>query len=148
MAVERGPAIVLTLLVGGLVAFQPPANAALGRHVGDLGAALVSLTVSWLIVAVLFTVAGEVATLRGITEFRPAHILGGIAGAAIVFVSLVTVRSLGAGGVTAALVCAQLIVSLWLDQTGFLGLDQVALSARRLGGAALLVAGTLLITSR
>jgi transporter family-2 protein len=145
---DRSVAIVLTLLVGGLVAFQPPVNAALARHVGDLGAAFTSLTISWVIVAVLLVAAGEVGSLRGVSEFRPAYVLGGLGGAAIVFVSLVTVRSLGAGGVTAVLVAGQLIVSVVLDRLGFLDLEQVGITAQRLGGVALLILGTVLITSR
>ena len=145
---DRGPAIILTLLVGGLVAFQPPANAALGDHVGDLGAAFVSLSLSWLIVAVLLVLSGDGGALTGLTGFRPVHALGGIAGAAIVFVTLVTVRPLGAGGVTALLVCAQLLVSVSLDRSGFLQLDQVGLDAQRVSGLALLILGTILITSR
>ena len=69
---DRGVAIGLTLLVGGLVAFQPPVNERLSRHVGDLGAAFTSLTISWLIVAVLLVAAGEVGSLRGISGFGPS----------------------------------------------------------------------------
>jgi transporter family-2 protein len=145
---DRGPAIVLTLLVGGLVAFQPPANALLARHVGDVGATFTSLTISWLIMAVVLVGAGEVGSLKGLSEFRPEYLLGGIAGAAIVFISIVTVRSLGAVGVASALVAGQLIVSAVIDRLGILGIPEVGLTATRLTGIGLLLAGTILVTQR
>jgi uncharacterized membrane protein YdcZ (DUF606 family) len=50
---DRVAALICTLAVGGLVALQPPANAELSRYVGDLGAALISLTISTVIVSVI-----------------------------------------------------------------------------------------------
>jgi transporter family-2 protein len=145
---DRTLAIVLTLLVGGLVAFQPPANELLARHVSDLGATLVSLTISWVIIAALLLTAGDVSQLSNIGSFKFEHALGGISGAAIVFISIVAVRSLGAGGVAALLVAGQLIISAVLDRLGVLGLEQVGLSATRLAGIGLLIAGAVLVTSR
>lgn len=121
---DRVTAVVLTLLIGGLVAFQAPANALLARIVSDLGAAFVSLALSTSIVGVLLVAVGDLGELGGISGFKPEHLLGGISGAAIVAVSLITVRSLGAGGVTAALVAMQLIVSAILDRFGVLGLHR------------------------
>jgi transporter family-2 protein len=145
---DRGPAIVLTLLVGGLVAFQPPANALLARHVGDLGATFTSVTISWLAVAAVFVIAGDFGAMKGLSEFRPEYLLGGVAGAAVVFISIITVRSLGAAGVAAALVAGQLIISAIIDRYGLLGIDEIGLTATRLAGIGLLVAGTILVTSR
>jgi transporter family-2 protein len=64
-----------------------------------------------------------------------------------VAVSLVTVRSLGAGGVVAATVAGQLIVSALLDRAGVLGLEQVGLSPMRLLGFGLLLLGTIFVTT-
>ncbi len=145
---DRAVALILTLLVGGVVAFQPPANALLGRLVGDLGAALVSLVTSTAIVGILLVAVGDPGQLRSLTGLRPEHLLGGLAGAAIVTVSLITVRSLGAGGVVAALVSMQLIVAAVLDRFGVFGLSRQPLGWQ--GGLAviLLLAGTLLMTTR
>jgi bacterial/archaeal transporter family-2 protein len=143
----RGLAIVLTLLAGALVAAQPPANAQLSNHVGALGAAFVSLVISTLIVGVLLLVTGSYSELSGIGGMQPQHVLGGIAGAAIVAVSLVAVKELGAGGVAAAAVCTQLAFSAVLDRLGLFDLDQVGLTPIRLIGIALLIAGTIAVTS-
>lgn len=145
---ERLLALAATLAVGALVAFQPPVNAMLARHVGDLGAAFTSLLVSTLIVGVLLVAAGDVGELSGLSEYRPVHLIAGVAGAAIVLVSLITVRTLGAGGVAAALVGTQLIASALLDRAGAFDLDQAPVTSSRVLGIVLLIAGTLMVTSR
>ena len=145
---DRGAAILLTLIAGALVAFQPPANASLARHVGNLEATLVSLLISVTIISLMLAFSGGFSGLAGITAFRPEHALGGMAGAAIVFVSIVAVKPLGAGGVAAATVATQLIGSAILDRFGVLDLERVGLSATRVIGIALLVVGTVLVTSR
>lgn len=145
---EKTLALLATLFVGGLVAAQPPANALLAKHVGDLGAAFSSLLLSTLIVGVLLVLAGDAGKLSGLSEYRPEYALGAVAGVAIVFVSLVTVRYLGAGGVAAALVVSQLVAAAALDKYGVLGLDEVGLTATRLAGIGLLIVGTVLVTSR
>jgi transporter family-2 protein len=71
--------------------------------------------------------------------------LGGIGGVAIVATTLITVRELGAGGVTAAVIAGQLALSVVLDRLGVLGLDERAITWEKLLGIALLALGTLLI---
>jgi transporter family-2 protein len=63
----------------------------------------------------------------------------------IVVTTLVTVRELGAGGVTAALIAGQLTLSVVLDRLGVLGLEERAITWEKLLGIALLAAGTLLV---
>jgi transporter family-2 protein len=142
---ERTYALIATLAVGGLVALQPPANAMLARAVSDLGAAFVSLLISVTIVGVLLVIWGDPSSLKAMTDFRPAYVIGGLGGAAIVLVTLVTVRWLGAGGVVAALVVSQLLISILADRFGILGLPVIELSAQRMLGMLLLVAGTFLV---
>jgi transporter family-2 protein len=146
--VDRALALILTLAAGALVTFQAPANAELSHHVGDLGAALVSLLIATAVTSVLLLAFGDPGRLAGISDFRPEYALGGVAGAGVVVVSLVTVRTLGAGGVTAMLVAAQLIVSVLLDRFAVLGLHRVELDWQRGLGVALIIAGAVLVTSR
>jgi transporter family-2 protein len=143
---SRSVAFICTLVAGGLVALQPPANAALATHVSDLGAAFVSIVISVTIIGLLLVLTGHPGRLSGLSAFRPEYALGGIAGATIVVVSLVAVRPLGAAGVIALLVAAQLVVSIVVDRYGWFGLPHVGLSAGRVGGAVLVIAGTVLIT--
>lgn len=145
---DRTAAVIATLLVGLLVAAQPPANGELARHVGALGAAFTSLVISTVVVGVLLVLAGEQGRLAGgLSAIRPEHVLGGLAGAAVVLVSLIAVRSLGAGGVTAALVATQITGAIVLDRLGVLGLDGSPITLPRVAGVVLLLGGTALVTA-
>ncbi|HEY1508421.1 MAG TPA: DMT family transporter [Solirubrobacteraceae bacterium] len=143
---SRPVAVICTLLAGGLVALQPPANASLSRYVGDFGAAFVSIMISAVIIGALLVTIGHPGRLAGIGSIRFEHVLGGIAGAVIVTVSLVAVRPLGAGALVALLVTAQLIVAVAVDRFGWLGVHHVGLTGTRWLGIALAIAGTILVT--
>jgi transporter family-2 protein len=145
--VSKEVAVLLTVAAGGLVAAQAPANNVISNSVGNFGAALVSFLVGTMIILVLtFTVAGGLRGDEGAES--PAWyywVLGGVGGAAIVVVTLITVRELGAGGATAAVIAGQLALSVMLDRAGVLGLDERAITWDKLLGIALLVGGTMLI---
>ena len=143
---SRPVAFACTLAVGALIALQPPANAALAKHVGDLGAALVSAAITVTILAVLLLVFADPSQLSGLSAFKPRYAIGGIGGAAVVAVSLVAVRALGIAGVISLLVAGQLFISVLADRLGWFGVTEVGLTPRRLGGIALVLVGTLLIT--
>jgi transporter family-2 protein len=140
-------AVGATLVVGGLIAFQPPVNSQLAKHTSVLGAAFVSTAISAIVMGVLFLAAGKAGEVGRLPDVPPGYLVGGLLGAALVSVTLVTVRTLGAGGVVAATVCSQLVVSAILDRAGVLGLERVGLTPMRLVGFALLVAGTAFVTA-
>jgi bacterial/archaeal transporter family-2 protein len=143
---SRSTAIISALVVGGLIALQPPANAALAERVSDLGAAFISLAISIAIITVLLVAVGHPSRLSGLSGFRLEYAIGGVGGAAVVAIGLVAVRPLGAGAVIALLVAGQLVVSVIADRFGWLGLHHIGLSAGRLVGVALVIGGTVLIT--
>ena len=141
-------AVLGTLAIGALVALQPPVNSELGRRTSDLGAAFVSVSVTFLILGVILVAFGDLGSLSKVREVPAIYLSGGVYGAAFVAVSLVTVRHLGAGTTIALLVSAQLIVAALLDQFGVLGLEQLSLTPLRLLGIATLICGTVLVTVR
>ncbi len=142
----RTVATVCTLAAGLLVGLQPAANAAVSDHVGDLGAAFVSLVVATAIIAVLLLVVGHPGRLAGVTSIKPVELVGALGGAAVVVVGLAAVRPLGAGAVIALLVAGQVIIAVVADRLGWFGLDHVGLGAGRLLGVALVIVGTVLVT--
>lgn len=139
--------MLATITVGGLIAFQPPVNSQLGKATSILGAAFISTAISAIVMGAVFFAAGRAGELRAVTSVPPGYLVGGLLGAVLVAVSLVTVRTLGAGGVVAATVAGQLIVSALLDRAGVLGLEQVGLSPMRMIGFALLILGTVFVTA-
>jgi transporter family-2 protein len=144
----RALAIVATIFVGGLIAFQPAVNSQLGHRVSIIGAAMVSTAISALLLLVVYVAVrhGDFSDLGGLSGVPWYQLTGGIMGGILVSVSLVTVRTLGASGVVAATVAGQLIVSAALDRAGALGLEREGLTTTRLLGMGLLVVGVLLVT--
>ena len=142
---DRGLAVVLTAIVGGVLALQAPINAGLGKVTGNMAAALVSFMVGTLVLVLVVAIAGEAGGLGSTFEVRWYYLIGGLLGAAYVATALVTVRSSGAGGVAAATITGQLAAAVVIDRLGILGLEQTPLSASRILGVGLLLAGTYLV---
>ena len=146
MEMDKGAAALLTVMVGGLIALQAPINSMLGRTVGSFAAAAVSFTIGTLVlIAITLLIGGGFGRVDGIRDLSWYYLTGGLLGAAYVTTVLVTVRSLGAGGATAATIAGQLTMSVIVDRVGALGLEERPLSVQRLVGVVLLAAGTFLI---
>ena len=135
-----------TVVVGSLIALQAPINSGLGKVTGTMPAAAISF-----IVGTLLLLAHRHRQRRARrASARPANVrwyylIGGVLGAAYVTTVLLTVRTLGAGGVTAATVAGQLTMSVVIDRLGFLGLDETPITLTRVIGVLLLFAGTVLV---
>jgi bacterial/archaeal transporter family-2 protein len=144
--VDRGLAVVLTAIGGGLVAMQAPINSNLGRSVGTFQAAFVSFTIGTVLLALIASLSkgglGQVPEARHLSWY---YLTGGLLGAAYVTTILVTVRTLGAGGAVAATIAGQLTISVVIDHFGLLGVPRDPVDALRLVGVALLAVGTYLV---
>lgn len=142
--------MLLTAGAGMFVATQAPINGHLGEHVGRLQAALISFLVGTIFLLLLTVVIGggfPRGTGVGVLEWQ--YFVGGLLGAGYVVVAIITVKTLGAGGITAATITGQLAAAVVLDQLGVFGLQQQSITWQRLAGLALLAAGTwLVITGR
>jgi bacterial/archaeal transporter family-2 protein len=138
--VSKEVAVLMTVAAGGFVAAQAPANNVLSKSLGTFGAASVNFLI------VTFAFAGGFSSDEGAST-PPWYywVIGGLGGVAIVVTTLVAVRELGAGGVTAAVIAGQLALSVVLDRLGVLGLEERAVTWEKLLGIALLAAGTVLI---
>jgi transporter family-2 protein len=143
--VDRGLAVILTAVAGGLIALQAPINAELGKATGGLPAALVSFLVGTIALAAIVILSGKAGGIGSTFEVNWYYLIGGLLGAIYVTNALLAVSVIGAGGVAALTVAGQLTASVTIDRLGLFGLDQVALSPERLAGVALLLVGTVLI---
>ena len=139
-------AVAVMVTAGGLVALQAPINSALGRAVGSFSAAAWSFTVGLLVLLGLAVVTGGLSDLGRARQLDWYYLVGGgLIGATYVTSVLVMVRTLGAGGVTAATIAGQLTMAVVIDHLGLLGLTRSPITLTRLLGVALLAAGTFLI---
>ena len=143
---DRGLAVVLTAGAGGLVALQAPINGRLGEAVGSVQATLVSFVIGTVaLLAITGLVRGGFGQIAEARHLSWIYLMGGLLGAVYVTTALIAVRSLGAGGVTAATFAGQLSLSLLVDQMGWLGVERSPVTIGKLAGVALLVAGMILI---
>jgi transporter family-2 protein len=138
-------AALATVVVGGLIALQAPINSGLGRAAGTFPAAAISFSVGTILLMGIVVASGQAHKLSGAADVRAYYLIGGLLGAAYVTTVLLTVRTLGAGGVTAATVAGQLTTSVVIDRLGILGLEETPITLARVAGVLLLFAGTLLV---
>jgi transporter family-2 protein len=143
---SKALAVMATAFAGGLVAMQAPINSGLGKAVGSLPAASFSFAIGLVALVGITFVSGEgfgqIGEVGGLSWY---YLIGGLLGAVYVTTVLISVRTLGAGGVTAATIAGQLSMSVVLDQLGILGLAQRELTPARVIGVALLAAGVFLV---
>ncbi len=137
----------LIIIAGVLQAAGNSMNGAL-RHgmTNPYLAATVSFALVVFVFAALFAIrplpAPSAAALASMPWWAP---LGGITGAVAVFMGLLFVDRIGAGPFNGMTISANIIASLLIDRFGLLGMPVHALTAGRLAGGALMVAGILLI---
>ncbi len=139
--------LLLALAAGVLLPVQAGLNAQLRSALGSpVAAALISFVVG---TAGLATVAvlmrtplplGRAWAATGLWQWA-----GGLIGAAYVLAAVVLAPRLGAATLIAAVVAGQMLSSLVLDQYGLVGFPVHSLTPVRLIGAALVIAGVILI---
>lgn len=139
---------VLAVLVAGLcLAAQAPTNAALARGTGSiLFAAMVSFAVGTALL-----LAGWIATPRvsipRASQIELWMLAGGAFGAFYVAALAYAAPRMGIAGALTLALLGQLIGALLIDRFGLFDVAPISISPRRLGGAALVVVGALLVRS-
>ena len=139
--------LLLGLAAGVLLPVQAGLNAQLRSTLGSpVAAALVSFLVG---TAGLATIAVLLRTPlplgRAWAATTPWQWSGGLIGAVYVLAAIVLAPRLGAATLIAAVVAGQMITSVVLDQYGLVGFPVHSLTPVRLLGAALVIAGVILI---
>ena len=145
--------ILLMVVAGAGVAAQVAINAQLNAAAGNaLWAMNISFAVS---VAAGLTALAVAAVFTQVPPPAPGLWrapwwiwLGGLGGAFYVLLAILLARRLGAALLLAATILGQIVTSLLIDHYGWLGAPVTRLSAPRLMGAVLLVAGVTLIRWR
>ncbi len=146
---SRFAAVLLAAAAGGLVGMQAPVNSRLGRSVGSFEAATFSFLVGTVaLVLILLVARGGIGGFGQIGRVPWWGLVGGLLGAVYVSVALIAVRTLGATGLTAAVIAGQLVISVVIDRLGLLGVAKHGIDVGRILGVVLLVAGVALIVRK
>jgi transporter family-2 protein len=145
--VDRGAAAVIMVVAGGFIALQSPINSGLGKHVGAVQGAFVSFLLATAVLLVAAAVArgglGRISDVGQVSSW--VYLTGGILGAGYVTAALLSVRTLGTGGVIAATIAGELTVAVLIDQFGGFGVTQQSITPVRVAGIVLLTLGVLLV---
>ena len=139
--------IVACVLAGGLLPLQAAMNAAIGMQTsGPLFATAVNFFTGTVIMAVVLTALRTPwptsAQFSGVPWWAW---LSGMCGIVLVTTTLQAAPKLGASFTFAAIIAGQVGISLLCDTLGWLNYPQQELTAGRVIGALLLVAGVVLI---
>ena len=138
--------ILLVFVAGGMVAAQAPTNAILAKAGGSpILAALISFTVG---TAALFLVWLATPNRPSSTAFAglPWYAwIGGLYGAMFVAVAAYAAPKIGIASLITVGIAGQIAVALFLDHFGALGLPRDPISLGRVAGAALVIAGVVLV---
>jgi transporter family-2 protein len=139
-------ALIGAFASGAFIALQAPTNALLARGVGSpVNAALVSFLVGSL---ALFAVAAAFGArpAMGVVRTLPWYAwTGGLYGAVFVSCAAFAAPRLGVTYFLIVAIAGQLAMALFLDRVGAFGIDRVEISASRLAGVALVMAGAFLV---
>ncbi len=139
-------AIAGALVSGFLVALQAPTNAMLSRGVGSpVNAALISFavgTVALLLVAGALGVRPPAGAVRALPWCAWT---GGLYGAVFVSMAAFAAPKLGVTFFLTVSIAGQLLMALMLDRVGAFGVPRLEVSATRLFGATLVLAGAFLV---
>ncbi len=138
--------LVLVVLGGAVIPVQVAANKRLEQAVrSPVLAAAIALLVGGIVLALLSTTGWLGRGRISGAASAPWWVWLAASFSTFTVVSIIALPRVGAAAVIAATVFGQLIAAAVLDQFGWLGVPQVRLNWWRIGGAVLLLAGTLMM---
>lgn len=138
--------IILVFFAGGMIAIQAPTNAILAKAGGSpVLAALISFAVGTVGLLIVWLTT-QPKPVQGAFVGLPWYAwLGGLYGAVFVAVAAYAAPRIGLASLITIGVAGQIGMALLLDHLGALGLAREPVSTVKLFGAALVVAGVLLV---
>ncbi len=139
---------LLAIFAGFIFPFQASVNSQLGRGIGGpIAATMISFAVGLTFIALANLIAfRQIPTLADVAR-QPLWLLfaGGALGAVYVSANVFLAPRIGAGALLCLIVAGQLLGALVIDRFGLFGLAMRELSFGRLAGAALVLAGALMV---
>ena len=139
-------AVPFLLAVGGLLALQAAANVQLaGSMRSPLGGAAVQLSIGAALLVGLAALLGSIGALERLGDVPAWHLAGGVGSAIYVMAGILVFPRLGAIVSVGLFVTGQMLGSVLLDGSGWLGVEHDPVGAPVALGVAAVIAGALLI---
>lgn len=139
-------AVVAALLVGVGIASQGAVNSELTRHVGQIRAVAISITVSMVTILLLVLLRPGPGSFAALAHTPRWALLGGILGVLILAATVVAVPRIGVAATTGGIVAGQVLASAVIDRFGLLGVAVRPLTPGRIAGLALVLLAVALVT--
>ena len=138
----------IILIAGALQACGPPMNGALRNSLTNpwLASVVSFLPVVAFLSCVFLCLPRPLPTAEGLNAMPWWAPLGGLIGAFAVVAGLLFVGRVGAGALAGLTITANILMSLAIDNFGWFGMEVHTLSAGRIAGGVLMVAGIALIS--
>ena len=141
---------LLPVFAGIAITIQAGVNSQLRVAIDHpLLAALISFIVGTVALGVLLLFSKQVMPdLAQYSTINWYKYTGGLLGAFVVTVTLLSVKQIGAGNMVVLIVAGQLVTAVLMDHFGVLGLNPNPVSVQKLLGIGLLIAGAWLVNKR
>ena len=141
---------LLPVFAGIAITIQSGVNSQLRTAIQHpLMAAFISFVVGTVALAVLLIFSKD--TIPGLSQYAAVNwykYTGGLLGAFVVTVTLVSVSQIGAGNMFVLIVAGQLVTAVLMDHFGVLGLTPNPVSLQKFFGICFLVAGAWLVNKK
>src|SRR6187551_2598701 len=138
---------LLPVFAGIAIAIQSGVNSQLRTSIQHpLMAAFISFVMGTIALAILLIFSKD--SIPGLSQFSSVNwykYTGGLLGAFVVTVTLISVAQIGAGNMFVLIVAGQLITAVLMDHFGVLGMKPNPVSLQKFFGICLLVAGAWLV---
>jgi transporter family-2 protein len=138
--------ILLVFIAGSMVALQAPTNAILAKAGGSpILAALISFLVGTVALFIVWLASGNRPATAAFGGLPWYAWIGGLYGAVFVAVAAYAAPKIGVASLITIGIAGQIAMALILDHLGALGLTREPINIGRIAGAALVVAGVILV---
>lgn len=139
-------AVPFLLFVGGLLALQAAANVQLSGAAGSpVTASTMQVAIAAALLGVSAALAGTLGAFGLLSEAEPWHLVGGLGTAIYVTAGILLFPRLGAIVTVGLFIAGQMLASLVLDASGWLGVEREPLDVAASVGALAVAGGVALI---
>src|SRR5918999_3679188 len=139
-------AIPFLLLVGALLAVQAGANVQLSAAMAHpVGASALQLTIGAALLTTVAALLGSLGALGALDDVAAWHLVGGLGSSIYITAGILLFPRLGAVMTVGLFIAGQMLISLALDASGWLGVARTPLGAAESLGAVAVTAGAALI---
>ncbi|MFD2615015.1 DMT family transporter [Paenibacillus gansuensis] len=136
--------ILFAILAGAFITLQGVANARIGEALGSWQAAALTQGTGF-VAAVLILLLVKDRKWKHFGEVKPVYLFGGAFAALVIYSNITAMHRVGATLTVAAVLIAQIGVTLWLERKGWFGPEKTAIRLPHLAGIGLMILGVVLL---